>query len=133
MSKYAFMKMHYDGYLSHYIDLIREHHTRGANTREIAEALYMAGARASTSDPRVPAHGLSRAHHVENLRMMTLYALQRLQLRERKPRGGLLTARRGRDGSWSIPGGTMGNGEARWETGRPDEDLITSVEMETSV
>jgi hypothetical protein len=96
--------MSYDGYLAPHLDLIRERHARGANTREIAEALYMAGARADTSAPGV--FRLTRANHVENLRMMTLYALQRLQLRApRKARGGLLNAKRRRDGSWAVPGG----------------------------
>jgi hypothetical protein len=93
----------YSGYLAPHVDLIRDAHSRGLGTREIAKLLYAAGARADTSDPSV--HELTRAHHIANLQMMALYALQRLGLcAARKPRGGLqLTAKRGRDGAWSVP------------------------------
>jgi hypothetical protein len=55
-------------------------HEAGANTREIAEALYAAGARANTSEPGIPPYKLRREHHITNLKMMTLFALQRLGL-----------------------------------------------------
>jgi hypothetical protein len=124
--------MEYTGYLAPHVDLIRTAHARGAGTGEIAGLLFEAGARASTSDPRAHAHELTRAHHVENLRMMTLYALQRLGLRApRKPRGGLLTARRGRDGSWSIPGGHDVEGKrggGSWCENRPAS--LTQIQKE---
>ena len=76
----------YDGYLSPHLARIREMHEAGCDTREIAEALFADGARASTSDMRVPPFKLSRAHHIKNLRLMTLHVLQRLGLRTRRRR-----------------------------------------------
>jgi hypothetical protein len=94
--------MKYAGYLAEHTDTIRDAYARGLGTRATAELLYEAGARANTSDPRVPAHALSREHHIANLRMMTLFVLQRLELRApRKPR--VLNARPGRDGAWTVP------------------------------
>ena len=43
-------------------------HEAGHGTREIAEALFEDGARASTSDPNVPPFKLTREHHIKNLR-----------------------------------------------------------------
>jgi hypothetical protein len=94
--------MEYAGYLAPHLDLIRDAHVRGADTREIATLLYERGARASTSDPHV--HTLSRSHHIANLQTLSLFVLQRLGLRApRKPRSGIINARRGRDGAWSMP------------------------------
>ena len=76
----------YDGYLSPHLDRIREMHEAGHGTREIAEALFKDGARASTSDPNVRPSKLSREHHIKNLRLMTLHVLQRLGLRTRRTR-----------------------------------------------
>jgi hypothetical protein len=76
----------YDGYLSPHLDRIREMHEAGCGTREIAEALFNDGARASTSDPNVRPSKLSREHHVKNLRGMVLHTLQRLGLRTRQTR-----------------------------------------------
>ena len=61
-------------------------HEAGSSTRQIAEALFNDGARASTSDPNVRPFKLAREHHIKNLRMMVLHALQRLGLRTRRTR-----------------------------------------------
>jgi len=76
----------YSGYLSPHVDRIRSMHEAGADTRQIAEALYALGARASTSEPGVPSYKLPRRHHVQNLRLMVLHVLQRLGLRTRRKR-----------------------------------------------
>ena len=76
----------YNGYLSPHLHRIREMHEAGCGTREIAEALFADGARASTSDPNVPMFKLTREHHIKNLRLMTLHVLQRLGLRTRRTR-----------------------------------------------
>ena len=74
----------YDGYLAPHIDCIRTMHLAGANTRAIAEELYRRGARAQTTNVFSPK--MQRAHHVTNLRTMTLHVLQRLALRTRHSR-----------------------------------------------
>jgi hypothetical protein len=76
----------YGGYLSLYVGTVRQMHEAGAGTRAIAEALYALGARASTSDPHVKPSKLSKAHHIKNLTLMTLFVLQRLGLRTRRKR-----------------------------------------------
>jgi hypothetical protein len=91
--------MSYGGYLHRFASLITDAHARGLGTREIAELLFEAGARADHGAPPP-----TREDHIKNLRTMTLYALIRLGLRERKHRGGLqLNATRGKDGAWSVP------------------------------
>jgi hypothetical protein len=75
----------YTGYLSPHLTTIRELHGGGANTRQIAEALYRLGARACSSDLN-PKFKMSRAHHVANLRTMVLHVLQRCGLRARRRR-----------------------------------------------
>ena len=74
----------YCGYLSPYVDHIRRMHGEGAGTGKIADELYRLGARADTTDPNVAR--MTRAHHVKNLRLMTLHVLQRLGLRVRRKR-----------------------------------------------
>ena len=76
----------YTGYLTPYLDRIRAMHGAGHGTREIADALYAAGARANTSAPGVPSYKLTKAHHIKNLRVLTLFALKRLGLRTRTRR-----------------------------------------------
>jgi hypothetical protein len=88
---------HYDGYLSCYLDHIRELHAAGKSTREIAEALYAMGARAATSDPKFK---MTKAHHVVNLRMMVLHVLQRIGLRVRRSR--VLKMRQTASGLWDL-------------------------------
>ena len=89
--------MKYTGYLSPHLELIRAAHARGEGSGAIARELYLAGARARSSEPY---RELTPQQHIENLRMMALYALQRLGLRARKSRH--IDARRGGDGVWLI-------------------------------
>jgi hypothetical protein len=91
-----FPSMNYSGYLSEHLDLIRAAHARGEGSHAIAEELYLAGARAQTSEPGV--HELSPDHHLRNLQTMTLHVLRQLGLHVRKSRH--LDARCGRDGVW---------------------------------
>ena len=74
----------YRGYLSPFVEHIRAMHQAGADTREIAEALYRLGARANTTDLYVPR--MRRARHIQNLRLMVLHVLQRYGLRTRRQR-----------------------------------------------
>ncbi len=74
----------YSGYLAAYVELIRALHEDGATTGAIAEALYAAGARARTSDPR--SGRLSRKQHLVNLRAMIIHVQRRLGLRIRHVR-----------------------------------------------
>jgi hypothetical protein len=76
----------YNGYLRDHVEQIRALHERGATTREIAESLYLAGARANTSEPAAHARVMSREHHIANLQTMALFVLQRLGLRHRRVR-----------------------------------------------
>jgi hypothetical protein len=76
----------YHGYLSPFVERIRELHEGGVGTGEIAEALYKLGARANTTDPEVPSYRMRRQHHIKNLRLMALHVLQRLGLRTRRKR-----------------------------------------------
>jgi hypothetical protein len=69
----------YSGYLTAYVPQIRELHGTGATVRQIAEAIFAAGARAQTSEPIQL--DMSRDHHVANLALMVLYVLRRLGLR----------------------------------------------------
>jgi hypothetical protein len=81
----------YAGHLAPHLDLIIDGHRRGLSIRDIAEALYAAGARAETSDPG-QLRQLSQAHHVVNLAAMVAYVLTRCGLRKRRSRR-QLTAR----------------------------------------
>jgi hypothetical protein len=73
----------YRGYLSGYVEQIREMAAAGATTRAIAEEIYRHGARAGTTDLNTR---MRRAHHIANLRPMVLHILQRLGLRTRRKR-----------------------------------------------
>jgi len=74
----------YRGYLAQHVERIRAMHLAGADTRAIAETLYRLGVRASTTSPYVPK--MKRAHHVANIRLMSLHVLRRLGLRTRRRR-----------------------------------------------
>ena len=74
----------YSGYLTPYVELILAMFHSGADTREIAEALYKIGARANTTDPNIPK--MPRDHHIRNLRLMVLHVLQRHGFLMRKKR-----------------------------------------------
>jgi hypothetical protein len=76
----------YNGYLRDHVEQIRTLHECGATTREIAESLYLAGARANTSEPAAHSRVMSREHHIANLQTMALFVLQRLGLRRRRVR-----------------------------------------------
>ena len=95
----------YSGYLRGHVEQIRTLHERGATTREIAESLYLAGARANTSDPAVLSRVMSREHHVTNLQTMVLFVLQRLGLRRRRVRILSLKAERERCAAPGVEGG----------------------------
>jgi hypothetical protein len=66
----------YGGYLARHLDQIITLHQHGKTTREIAEALYRAGARASTSDPN-PHFKMTKAAHIQNLRAMVWHILKK--------------------------------------------------------
>jgi hypothetical protein len=92
----------YNGYLRDHVEQIRALHERGATTREIAESLYLAGARTNTSDPAAHSRVMSREHHIANLQTMALFVLQRLGLRRRRVRVLNLKAAE-RVTKWALP------------------------------
>jgi hypothetical protein len=79
----------YTGYLAQHLDLIVGGCSRGRSSRNIAEQLYAAGARAGTSDGREP----SQQQHIGNLTAMVDYILLRCGLRTRRRSRRQLTAR----------------------------------------
>jgi hypothetical protein len=106
------MNATYLGYLAPYLDRIRELHGCGATSREIAKALYAAGARAGTSDPD-PNFRMTRDHHIANLRMMVVHVLNRLGLpgdhaRHEDDRGPFMLARRDKGATYREIGAEFG-------------------------
>jgi hypothetical protein len=82
----------YRGYLSPHVKTIYAMAEAGASTREIAEAVYAAGARSQTTDRprRRPGRQLGdkiQRAQVRALRALVLHVLQRFGLRTRKKRG----------------------------------------------
>jgi hypothetical protein len=102
----------YSGYLAVHTSLIRTLHEGGASTRAIAEALYDAGARASTSSPSPAEMTMTRDEHIANLHGMTYYVLQCLGLRTRRIRILNLRANKTKEASGVRPDASQNDADA---------------------